>query len=84
MCFLKKKKKGMMLINTSRGAIINTKDAIEALKRHKLDIWVMCMKVKTLSSLRIYQIQYKDDKIERLMSFNNVLITPHQTFFTKL
>jgi hypothetical protein len=34
------------------------KDAIEALKRHKLDIWVlMCMKVKTLSSLRIYQIQ---------------------------
>jgi phosphoglycerate dehydrogenase-like enzyme len=47
-----------MLINTSRGAIINTKDAIEALKRHKLDIWVlMCMKVKTLSSLRIYQIQ---------------------------
>jgi D-lactate dehydrogenase len=28
-------KKGMMLINTSRGAIINTKDAIEALKRHK-------------------------------------------------
>jgi lactate dehydrogenase-like 2-hydroxyacid dehydrogenase len=29
----------MMLINTSRGAIINTKDAIEALK-NKLDIWV--------------------------------------------
>jgi lactate dehydrogenase-like 2-hydroxyacid dehydrogenase len=46
-----------------------------------MDIWVlMCMKVKTLSSLRIYQIQYKDDQIERLMSFNNVLITPHQAF----
>lgn len=25
----------------------------------------------------------KDDQIERLMSFNNVLITPHQSFFTK-
>ena len=25
----------------------------------------------------------QDDLIERLMSFNNVLITPHQAFFTK-
>jgi D-lactate dehydrogenase len=31
----------MMLINTSRGAIINTKDAIEALKKAQIDIWVL-------------------------------------------
>ena len=80
-----KVKKGVMLINTSRGAIINTKGAIDALKNGQLgylgiDVYEGEENIffKDLSNSII-----KDDQIERLMSFNNVLITPHQAFFTK-
>ena len=80
-----KVKKGMMLINTSRGPIINTKDVIGALKNGQLgylgiDVYEGEENIffRDLSSSVI-----KDDLIERLMSFNNVLITPHQAFFTK-
>jgi D-lactate dehydrogenase len=80
-----KTKKGMMLINTSRGAIINTKDVIEALKNGQvgylgIDVYEGEENIffRDLSDKVI-----KDDQIERLMSFNNVLITPHQAFFTK-
>ena len=80
-----KVKKGMMLINTSRGAIIHTKAAIDALKSSQIgylgiDVYEgeEHLFFKDLSNNVI-----KDDQIERLMSFNNVLITPHQAFFTK-
>ncbi|MDI1255474.1 MAG: 2-hydroxyacid dehydrogenase [Flavobacterium sp.] len=80
-----KVKKGMMLINTSRGAIINTKDVITALKNGQIgylgiDVYEGEEDIffRDLSNSVI-----KDDQIERLMSFNNVLITPHQAFFTK-
>ncbi len=80
-----KVKKGMMLINTGRGAIINTKDVINALKKGQvgylgIDVYDGEENIffKDLSNTVI-----KDDLIERLMSFNNVLITPHQAFFTK-
>jgi D-lactate dehydrogenase len=78
-------KKGAMLINTGRGAIINTADVIEALKKGQLgylgiDVYEgeQNLFFKDLSGTVI-----QDDLIERLMSFNNVLITPHQGFFTK-
>lgn len=80
-----KVKKGMMLINTGRGAIINTKDMIKALKTGQIgylgiDVYEGEESIffKDLSDTVV-----KDDQIERLMSFNNVLITPHQAFFTK-
>jgi D-lactate dehydrogenase len=80
-----KMKVGAMLINTSRGAIIKTAHAIEALKREQLgylgiDVYDGEEHIffKDLSGSVI-----QDDLIERLMSFNNVLITPHQAFFTK-
>ena len=79
-----KMKKGSMLINTGRGAIINTADAIRALKSGQLgylgiDVYEgeQNLFFKDLSGSII-----QDDLIERLMSFNNVLITPHQGFFT--
>jgi len=78
-------KNGTMLINTSRGAIIETKEAIIALKTGQLgylgiDVYEneQSLFFKDLSDLII-----QDDIIERLMSFNNVLITPHQAFFTE-
>ncbi len=80
-----KMKTGAMLINTSRGAVIKTAHAVEALKRTQLgylgiDVYEGEENIffKDLSGTII-----QDDLIERLMSFNNVLITPHQAFFTK-
>jgi D-lactate dehydrogenase len=81
----KKMKEGAMLINTSRGALIHTKDTIKALKSGKLgylgiDVYEQeeHLFFKDLSE-RIIQ----DDLIARLMTFPNVLITAHQGFFTK-
>ena len=78
-------KDGVMLINTSRGALINTKDAIEALKKGKIgyfgiDVYEQEEHIffKDLSESII-----QDDLIQRLISFSNILITPHQGFFTE-
>ncbi|TDG34963.1 2-hydroxyacid dehydrogenase [Pedobacter changchengzhani] len=76
---------GVTLINTSRGGLINTEDIISALKSKKLA--ALCIDVyeqeehlffKDLSMEII-----DDDKIQRLMSFPNVLLTAHQAFFTQ-
>ena len=78
-------KKGAMLINTSRGALIKTVDVIEALKSGKLgylgiDVYEQ---EETLFFKDLSESIIQDDMIERLMSFHNVLITPHLGFFTK-
>jgi len=77
-------KKGSMLINTSRGALIDTRAAIAALKKGKLgylgiDVYEQEEKLffHDLSENII-----EDDVIMRLMSFPNVLITAHQGFLT--
>jgi Lactate dehydrogenase and related dehydrogenases len=77
-------KKGVMLINTSRGKLIDTDAAIEALKEGRLgylgiDVYEQEEKLffKDLSEIVIL-----DDKISRLMTFPNVLITAHQAYFT--
>ncbi|MGI8636486.1 MAG: 2-hydroxyacid dehydrogenase [Segetibacter sp.] len=76
---------GTMLINTSRGGLVDTKAVIVGLKSGKLgfvgiDVYEQEEKLffRDLSS-RIIQ----DDIISRLISFPNVLITAHQGFFTK-
>jgi len=80
-----KMKKGVMLINTSRGAVIDTSAAIEALKSERLgyfglDVYEQEEKLffKDLSEKII-----ADDVILRLISFPNVLVTSHQGFFTQ-
>lgn len=79
-----KLKKGAMIINTSRGAIINAEDAIIALKKEQ--IGYLGMDVYEKESIMFFkdcsQTVIQDDVFERLLSFNNVLITPHQAFFT--
>lgn len=77
-------KHGAMLINTSRGALIDTKEAIEALKTGALGYL----------GIDVYEEEEKlffhdfsesiisDDILMRLMTFPNVLITSHQAFFT--
>ena len=77
-------KKGVMLINTSRGALMDTKAAIKGLKSGQIgslgmDVYEQeeHLFFRDLSSAVI-----QDDEIQRLMSFPNVLITAHQAFFT--
>lgn len=78
-------KPGVMIINTGRGKLIDTKAAIAGLKSGQigylgLDVYEQEEKIffKDLSSYII-----EDDVIQRLMSFPNVLVTAHQAFFTR-
>jgi D-lactate dehydrogenase len=81
---LDKMKNGAMLINTSRGAVVNTADAIEALKSGQLgylgiDVYEQ---EENLFFRDLSESLIPDDQILRLMSFPNVLITAHQAFLT--
>jgi D-lactate dehydrogenase len=78
-------KPGVMLINTSRGAVIDTRALIAALKRGHvgsvgLDVYEQegDLFFKDLSSEVIH-----DDVFVRLLTFPNVFITAHQGFFTR-
>jgi len=77
--------KGAMLINTSRGALIDTHAAIEGLRSGKIgymgiDVYEQedALFFKDLSEMVI-----PDELIMRLMGYPNVLVTSHQAFFTK-
>lgn len=81
---LKQLKPGAMLINTGRGALIDTQAAITALKSGQLahlglDVYEQESELFFGDhSLEVIQ----DDTFERLLTFPNVLITGHQGFFT--
>ena len=78
-------KPGAMLINTSRGALVDSRALISALKKRHL----------SAAGLDVYEeeshIYFKDlsdeiitdDVITRLTTFPNVIITGHQAFFTR-
>lgn len=80
-----KMKGGVMIINTGRGQLINTNDLIEGLKEKKI----------AAAGLDVYEEEGEyfyedksdkiidDDVLARLLSFNNVIVTSHQAFFTK-
>ena len=80
-----KMKEGVMIINTGRGQLINTNDLIEGLKEKKI----------AAAGLDVYEEEGEyfyedksdkiidDDVLARLLSFNNVIVTSHQAFFTK-
>ena len=82
---ISKMKDGVMIINTGRGQLIDTKALIEGLKSRKigcagLDVY------EEESEYFFEDFSHKiigDDILARLMTFNNVLITSHQAFFTK-
>lgn len=78
-------KPGVMIINTGRGKLIDTKALIQGLKTRKIGA----------AGLDVYEEEDKyffedfssdlisDDTLARLLSFNNVLVTSHQAFFTR-
>jgi D-lactate dehydrogenase len=82
---LAKMKRGVMLINTSRGALVDTQAVIAALKDGHvgylgLDVYEEegDLFFEDLSNQVI-----RDDVFSRLLTFPNVLVTAHQAFFTR-
>ncbi len=77
-------KDGVMIINTGRGQLIDTKALIQGLKSGKIGA----------AGLDVYEEEseyffedwslelIKDDVLARLLTFPNVLVTSHQGFFT--
>ena len=77
-------KQGAMLVNTSRGALIDTAAAITALKSRHLGFLAIDV-YEQESSLFFHDHSgdiIDDDVFQRLMTFPNVLVTGHQGFFT--
>jgi D-lactate dehydrogenase len=82
---LSKMKDGVVLINTGRGKLIRTSDLVESLKSGKV----------SAAGLDVYEEEsdyffedrsdaiLTDDVLARLLTFNNVIITSHQAFFTQ-
>lgn len=77
-------KRGTILVNTSRGGLVDTEAAVQALKSGQLgglaiDVYEQeaSLFFQDLSSTII-----TDDVIQRLVSFPNVIVTGHQAFFT--
>ena len=80
-----KMKEGVMIINKARGQMTTSKDMIEGLKEKKI----------AAAGLDVYEEEGEyfyedksdkiidDDVLARLLSFNNVIVTSHQAFFTK-
>jgi len=81
---IEKMKDGVMIINTGRGKLIHTKHLIEGLVSRKVGF----------AGLDVYEEEGEyfyedfsdkvltDDVLARLLSFNNVIVTSHQAFFT--
>lgn len=81
---IRKMKDNVMIINTGRGQLINTNDLIEGLKEKRIGS----------AGLDVYEEEgdyfyedvsdkiIDDDVLARLLSFNNVIVTSHQGFFT--
>ena len=78
-------KTGVMIINTSRGGLIDTKAVIQGLKNGKigylgLDVYE--------EEANLFFEDYSndmlmDDVFARLLTFPNVVVTGHQAFFTR-
>jgi D-lactate dehydrogenase len=77
-------KPGAMLVNTSRGGLVDTDAVIRALKSRQLGH--LAIDVYEQESALFFQDRsgeiIDDDVFQRLMTFPNVLVTGHQGFFT--
>lgn len=74
----------VMLVNTSRGGLVDTPAVIKGLKKGK--IGALAIDVYEQEEALFFEDLsgqiLQDDDISRLMTFPNVLITAHQSFFT--
>jgi D-lactate dehydrogenase len=82
---LKKMPECAILINTSRGALIDTKALIDALKaKHLGGAGLDVYEEETALYFRNFSDEIiTDDLFSRLLTFPNVIVTGHQAFFTE-
>jgi D-lactate dehydrogenase len=77
-------KETVIIVNTSRGGLIDTQALVDALKSGR--IGGACLDVYEEEADFFYQDHsdsiISDDVLARLLTFNNVLITSHQAFLT--
>ncbi len=81
---IKKMKDGVILVNTSRGALISTEDLIKGIRKHKFS--GVGLDVYEEEGDNVFENR-EDDILEtsvtaRLLSFPNVIVTSHQGFLT--
>ena len=82
---IEKMKKGVIIINTSRGALIDTEALIDGIKSRK--IGAACLDVYE-EEANIFFNDFSghivdDDTLARLISMPNVIVTSHQAFLTE-
>lgn len=82
---IKQMKDGVILVNTSRGALVKTADLIEGIRMHKFA--GVGLDVYEEETHNVFEDR-SDEILEhsttaRLLSFPNVMITSHQGFFTR-
>ncbi len=82
---IEKMKDGVILVNTSRGALISSEDLIKGIRRHKFA--GVGLDVYEEEDENVFENR-EDDILEnsitaRLLSFPNVIITSHQGFLTE-
>ncbi len=81
---ISKMKDGVMLINTARGGLINTKDALFKLEEGK--IGYLGLDVYEFEKGLFFEDHRKDLTkdllIQKLIAYSNVIVTPHQGFLT--
>lgn len=77
-------KKGVTIINTSRGGLVNTEDLITGIKEKK--VGAACLDVYEEEGDLFYEDFsghiVQDDKLVRLIAMPNVIVTSHQAFLT--
>lgn len=77
-------KEGVVIVNTSRGALVNTEDLIQGLKSGK--VGAACLDVYEEEGDLFYEDFsghiVQDDKLVRLIAMPNVIVTSHQAFLT--
>ncbi len=81
---IEKMKEGVILVNTSRGALISTNDLIKGIRQHKFS--GVGLDVYEEEQDNVFENR-EDDILEtsvtaRLLSFPNVIVTSHQGFLT--
>lgn len=82
---LKKLKKGVILLNTSRGALIDSEALLDGIKQRI--IGAACLDVYEEESELFFEDYsghiIEDDTLARLLSMPNVIVTSHQAFLTE-
>ena len=82
---IRRMKDGVVIVNTSRGGLVNTEDLIQGLKSGK--VGAACLDVYEEEGDVFYEDLsghiLQDDKLVRLIAMPNVIVTSHQAFLTK-